>query len=39
MTDNVNNLQGVEDLQKARWYLDRLISNAEDDHRPFGVEE
>ena len=30
---------GVEDLQKARWYLDRLILNTENDYRPFGVEE
>ena len=25
---------GIEDLQKARWYLDRLISNTENDFKP-----
>ena len=27
---------GIEDLQKARWYLDRLISNTENDYKPVG---
>ena len=30
---------GVEDLQKARWYLDRLISNTENDYKPVGEKE
>ena len=30
---------GIEDLQKARWYLDRLISHTENDYRPFGAEK
>ena len=27
---------GIEDLQKARWYLDRLILNTEADYKPVG---
>ena len=30
---------GVEDLQKARWYLDRLISNTENDYKPVGEKK
>ena len=30
---------GIEDLQKARWYLDRLISNTENDYKPVGENE
>ena len=30
---------GIEDLHKARWYLDRLILNTENDYKPVGVEE
>lgn len=32
-------MENLEDLQKAQWYLDRLISNAENDYRPFGAKE
>ena len=30
---------GIEDLQKARWYLDRLISHTENDFKPVGENE
>ena len=30
---------GIEDLQKARWYLDRLISNTENDFKPVGEKK
>ena len=30
---------GIEDLHKARWYLDRLISHTENDYKPVGEKE